>query len=72
MNILHATTDPTLITRLRQMLGSAERADIAVGYLFISGFSAVAEELGRLEKVAGAGRPTWRSTMHERRSEIAP
>src|SRR5919197_3528792 len=51
MNILHATTDPTLLTRLKQMLGSAARADIAVGNLFDSGFNAVAEELGRLEKV---------------------
>jgi len=51
VNILHATTDPTLLTRLKQMLDSAERADLAVGYLFVPGFNAVAEELGRLEKV---------------------
>ena len=50
MNILHATTDPNLLTRLREMLGSSARADIAVGYFFISGFDAVAEEFERLEK----------------------
>jgi hypothetical protein len=33
------------------MLAGADCADIAVGYLFVSGFNAVAEELGRLEKV---------------------
>ncbi|HET8629731.1 MAG TPA: helicase-related protein, partial [Thermomicrobiales bacterium] len=51
MNILHATTDPPLLTRLKQMLGGADRADIAVGYLFISGFNAVADELAGLSKV---------------------
>ena len=51
MNILHATTDPDLLTRLKQMLGSANRADIAVGYFFVSGFGAVADELSRLGKV---------------------
>ena len=35
VNILHATTDPTLLDRLKQMLGSSNRADIAVGYFFI-------------------------------------
>ena len=51
MNILHATTDPDLLTRLKQMLVSANRADIAVGYFFVSGFGAVADELSRLGKV---------------------
>ena len=51
MNILHATTDPDLLTRLKQMLGSANRADIAVGYFFVSGFGAVADELSRLGKI---------------------
>ena len=37
MNILHATTDPDLLTRLREMLDSSACADIAVGYLFMSG-----------------------------------
>ena len=62
MTILHATTDPDLLTRLKEMLGSAARADIAVGYFFISGFSAVSEELGRLKKtrilVGRTDRPT--------------
>ena len=47
MNILHANTDPTLLTRLRQMLAHAASADIAVGYLFVSGFNAVADELAK-------------------------
>ena len=50
-NILHATTDPDLLTRLREMLDSSARADIAVGYFFISGFEAVADSLARLDKV---------------------
>ena len=37
-NILHATTDPDMLSRLREMLGSSARADIAVGYFFVSGF----------------------------------
>ncbi len=37
MNILHAHTDPSLVERLTTMLDSSVRADIAVGYLFMSG-----------------------------------
>ncbi len=51
MNILHATTEPDLLTRLREMLDSSARADIAVGYFFMSGFEAVADSLKRLNKV---------------------
>ena len=51
MNILHSTTDPDLLTRLREMLGSSSRADIAVGYFFMSGFGAVSDSLSRLDKV---------------------
>ena len=51
MNILHSQTDPDLLTRLREMLDSAARADIAVGYFFMSGFEAVADSLKRLQKV---------------------
>ena len=62
MNILHATTDPDLLTRLREMLGSAARADIAVGYLFVSGFAQVADKISRLRKtrilVGRTDRPT--------------
>ena len=65
MTILHATTDPDLLTRLKQMLGSAARADIAVGYFFISGFTSVADELSRLNKtrilVGRTDRPTLES-----------
>ena len=50
-NILHASTDPDLLTRLREMLDSSARADIAVGYFFMSGFEAVADSLARLDKV---------------------
>ena len=50
-NILHASTDPDLLTRLREMLDSSARADIAVGYFFMSGFEAVADNLARLDKV---------------------
>ena len=62
MNILHASTDPDLLTRLKEMLGSADRADIAVGYFFMSGFEAVAGELSRLNRtrilVGRTDRPT--------------
>ena len=48
---LHATTDPDLLTRLREMLDNSARADIAVGYFFMSEFEAVADSLSRLDKV---------------------
>ena len=51
MNILHASTDPDLLTRLREMLDSSARADIAVGYFFMPGFGAISAELSRLDKV---------------------
>ena len=51
MNILHASTDPTLLARLKEMLASSARADIAVGYFFMSGFEQVADDLAGLEKV---------------------
>ena len=51
MNILHAHTDPALLDRLKEMLGSSARADFAVGYFFISGFEAIADDLARLSKV---------------------
>ena len=63
MNILHATTDPDLLTRLKQMLGSADRADIAVGYFFVSGFGAVADELSQLGKVRILVGRTDRQTL---------
>ena len=56
MDILHAHTDPDLLTRLKEMLGSANRADIAVGYFFMSGFEAVAGELSSLEQDPYPGR----------------
>ena len=62
-NILHATTDPDLLTRLKQMLASADRADIAVGYFFMSGFSEVADELSRLGKVRILVGRTDRQTL---------
>ena len=63
MNILHATTDPDLLTRLKEMLESADRADIAVGYFFMSGFSEVADDLSRLGKVRILVGRTDRETL---------
>ncbi len=40
-----------MLTRLKEMLRSSDRADIAVGYFFISGFGEVAKELDQLEKI---------------------
>lgn len=51
MNILHASTDPTLLNRFKQMLTGSKKSDIAVGFFFISGFETVADELSRLEKI---------------------
>lgn len=51
MNILHSSTDPTLLARLKKMLTSAYAADIAVGYFFMSGFQQVANDLAGLDKV---------------------
>ncbi len=65
MNILHATTDPDLLTRLREMLGSSARADIAVGYFFMSGFDAVADDLARLDKVRALVGRTDRRVLEE-------
>ncbi len=62
MTVYHAGTDPDLLTRLKQMLGSSARADIAVGYFFMSGFAGVVDDLARLRKtrilVGRADRPT--------------
>ncbi|MXX48229.1 MAG: hypothetical protein F4Z38_07975 [Chloroflexi bacterium] len=65
MSILHSTTDPTLLNRLRQMLGSSERADIAVGYFFISGFDQVAAEFAKLKKVRVLVGRTDRQVLEE-------
>jgi HKD family nuclease len=51
MNILNSSTDPTMLTRLREMLESSDRADIAVGYMFLSGFEAVKNELADLREI---------------------
>ena len=65
MNILHAKTDPTLLCRLKEMLSSSARADIAVGYFFISGFEAVADDLARLDKVRILVGRTDRQVLEE-------
>ncbi len=65
MNILHSSTDPTLLARLKQMLASSARADIAVGYFFISGFETLAEDLSGLEKVRILVGRTDRQVLEE-------
>lgn len=45
MNILHAHTAPPLLERLQEMLAGSAKADIAVGYFFISGFGPLADSL---------------------------
>ncbi len=65
MNILHSATDPTLLARLKQMFGSSARADIAVGYFFISGFETLAEDLAGLEKVRILVGRTDRQVLEE-------
>lgn len=65
MNILHSRTDPTLLARLKEMLGSSARADIAVGYFFIGGFGAVSDDLARLDKVRILVGRTDRQVLEE-------
>ena len=50
-NMLPATTNPHLLTRLQEMLDSLARAHIAVGCFFMCGFEAVADSLALLDKV---------------------
>lgn len=50
-NILHSATDPSFADRLSQMLRDSSRADIAVGYFFLSGFEAVAEPLSSVSRI---------------------
>ena len=64
-NILHASTDPSLLARLKEMLSSSARADIAVGYFFLSGFEAVAQDLARLDKVRVLVGRTDRRVLEE-------
>ena len=47
------------------MLGSSARADIAVGYFFISGFEAVADDVARLDKVRILVGRTDRQVLEE-------
>lgn len=65
MDILHANTEPPFLDRFRQLLGDTKRADIAVGYLFVSGFNAVADELAKVEKVRVLVGRTDRATLEE-------
>ena len=65
MNLLHSSTDPTLLARLKEMLGSSARADIAVGYLFIGGFGAVSDDLARLDNVRILVGRTDRQVLEE-------
>ena len=65
MSILHSTTDPTLKTRLKEMLRSSSRADIAVGYLFMAGFGQIADELAGLEQVRILVGRTDRQVLEE-------
>jgi hypothetical protein len=47
------------------MLGSSVRANIAVGYLFVSGFNAVADEIAALEQVRILVGRAERQTLEE-------
>ena len=65
MDILHRSTNPPLLDRLQQMIGSSERTDIAVGYFFVSGFEAVAEQIALVDKTRILVGRTDRSTLEE-------
>ena len=64
-NILHAGSDPTLLGRLKQMFAGSVRADIAVGFFFMSGFESVADDLARLDRVRILVGRTDRSVFEE-------
>ena len=49
MNILHANTAPNLLTQLKEMLGSATRANIVVGHFLMSGSNTVLDKLTCLQ-----------------------
>lgn len=51
MDILHKNTDPDMLSRLKTLLEdpAAATADIAVGYFFMSGFDAVADQIASLD-----------------------
>ena len=51
MDIIHSSTDPTALARLQQTRESSARADMALGYFFISGFEQLAEKPFGLEQV---------------------
>jgi hypothetical protein len=74
MTILHSKTDPTMLARLKEMLPSSARADIAVGYFFVSGFAEVVDEISKLSKtrtlVGRLDRPTLQAVaagLHQAR-----
>ena len=54
-----------MLDRLKGMLAYSARADIAVGYLFVSGFTAVAAELEKLDMVRVLVGRTDRATLDE-------
>lgn len=63
MDILHRTTEPPLLKRLQEMLAASQRADIAVGYFFVSGFEAVAGQLSAVDEVRLLVGRTDRETL---------
>ena len=65
MDILHRSTEPPLLTRLKQMLDASERADIAVGYFFVSGFEAVSDQIASVDGVRLLVGRTDRETLEE-------
>ena len=64
-NILHTTTDSSLLVRLKVMLTSSATADIAVGYFFISGFEQIADQLLQLKQVRILVGRTDRQVLEE-------
>jgi superfamily II DNA/RNA helicase len=54
-----------MLERLKEMLTSSYKADVAVGYFYVSGFGAVADELSKLEKVRILIGRTDRQTLEQ-------
>ncbi|TEU09784.1 MAG: hypothetical protein E3J25_09850, partial [Anaerolineales bacterium] len=65
MDILHRSTEPPLLERLQEMLAASERADIAVGYFFVSGFDAVADQMESVDHIRLLVGRTDRETLEE-------
>ena len=65
MNIIHATSAPAFTADFKAILTDTKSADIAVGYYFMSGFTAVTHELSGVAKIRILVGPTDRVALDD-------